>query len=388
MFRLTKGQGLVYTKDIQKEVIADKDGAVTSFLLTLTGIGGITMPDWERMVERLKTEHELSDAELRELIETDEADELLRAAADEVRRERYGDKVYVRGLIEFTNYCKNDCYYCGIRHGNTHAQRYRLSKEQILSCCQEGYLLGFRTFVLQGGEDPYYTDEMICGIVSEIHRQFPDCAITLSIGEKPRESYQAYFDAGADRYLLRHETADEEHYKRLHPDSMSLRNRKECLFALKEIGYQVGAGFMVGSPWQTTENLIADLRFLQELQPDMIGIGPYINHAETPFADKPNGSMELTLRMLSILRLMFPYVLLPSTTALGTIHPLGRELGLKTGGNVVMPNLSPVNVRKLYELYENKICTGEEAAQCRGCLERRVQSVGYEIVTDRGDVKR
>ena len=340
------------------------------------------------LIDKLAQERDLPDQELLELITTTDsaANELLAARADNIRQQYYGKKVYIRGLIEFTNYCKNNCYYCGIRAGNGQAQRYRLTKEQILDCCAEGYRLGFRTFVLQGGEDPYYTDERICDIVAAIRAQHPDCAITLSIGEKERASYQAYFDAGANRYLLRHETATPEHYARLHPASMSLANRKRCLFDLKEIGYQVGSGFMVGSPYQTPANLLADLRFLQELEPDMIGIGPYITHEQTPFADKKSGTAEQTLRLLSILRLMFPYALLPATTALGTIHPNGRELGLKAGGNVVMPNLSPVSVRKLYELYENKICTGEEAAQCRGCLEARVRMAGYEIVTDRGDV--
>ena len=331
---------------------------------------------------------DVSDDELTSLIENDCFNEPLADAADIRRRENYGDEVYIRGLIEFTNYCRNNCYYCGIRRDNRCAERYRLTKEEILSCCDEGYRLGFRTFVMQGGEDPHYTDEIICDIVSEIRSRFPDCAITLSIGEKPRESYQAFFDAGANRYLLRHETADSVHYGKLHPDSMSLENRKRCLFDLKEIGYQVGSGFMVGSPYQRTENLVADLRFLQELQPDMIGIGPYITQAETPFAEFKSGDLNTTLRLISILRLMFPYALIPSTTALGTIHPQGRELGLKAGANVVMPNLSPVSVRKLYALYENKICTGEEAAQCRGCLERRVLSAGYRIVTDIGNVKK
>ena len=340
------------------------------------------------LVERLRQTRDLSDDELRELISSSEYDEALRLNADAVRRENYGDAVFIRGLIEFTNYCKNNCYYCGIRAGNIDAVRYRLSKEEILLCCREGYGLGYRTFVLQGGEDPYYTDELICDIVSAIKAAHPDCAVTLSIGEKPKESYRRWFEAGADRYLLRHETANAEHYGRLHPASMSSENRKRCLFDLKEIGYQVGSGFMVGSPYQTTDDLIADLRFLQELQPDMIGIGPYITHKSTPFRDMESGGLELTLRMLSILRLMFPYALLPSTTALGTISPNGRELGLMHGANVVMPNLSPVRVRKLYELYENKICTGEESAQCRGCLEARVMSAGYRIVTDRGDVRR
>lgn len=340
------------------------------------------------LVDKLFETGDLSDDELKILIESDEFNEPLAEAADICRRENYGDKVYIRGLIEFTNYCRNNCYYCGIRRDNKKAERYRLTKDEILLCCDEGYRLGFRTFVMQGGEDPYYTDEMICDIVSKIKSRYPDCAVTLSIGEKPRESYQAFFDAGADRYLLRHETADPEHYGKLHPEAMSLENRKECLFDLKEIGYQVGSGFMVGSPYQTTENLISDLRFLQKLQPDMIGIGPYITHADTPFAEFKSGNVMLTLRLVSILRLMFPYALIPSTTALGTIHPQGRELGLKAGANVVMPNLSPVSVRKLYSLYENKICTGEEAAQCRGCLERRVESAGYKIVTDIGNVRK
>ena len=340
------------------------------------------------LVEKLKNTRDLSDIELKTLIESDEYDEELRQAADAVRRERYGDAVFLRGLIEISSYCKNNCLYCGLRAGNPHAERYRLSREQILSCCEEGYALGYRTFVLQGGEDPYFTDDRICEIVSEIRMRYPDCAITLSLGEKSRESYERYYKVGANRYLLRHETADSAHYARLHPENMSCENRKRCLFDLKEIGYQVGSGFMVGSPYQTTENLIADLRFLQELQPDMIGIGPYITQKDTPFCDMKSGTAELTLRMLSILRLMFPYALLPSTTALGTIHPMGREMGLRAGGNVVMPNLSPVSVRKKYAIYDDKICTGEESAQCRGCLERRIESAGYRAVTDRGDVRR
>ncbi|MBQ7677328.1 MAG: [Lachnospiraceae bacterium] len=315
-------------------------------------------------------------------------DRYLAKRADTVRRAHYGTNVYVRGLIEFTNHCKNNCYYCGIRRGNGSLTRYRLTKEEILSCTAAGFKLGFRTFVLQGGEDPYFTDTYICDIVSSIKEQHPDCALTLSIGEKDRASYQAFFDAGADRYLLRHETADDTHYARLHPPEMSLKNRMRCLYDLKEIGYQVGSGIMVGSPGQTPETILSDLRFLQKLDPDMIGIGPYLTHNNTPFANEKNGSLALTLRLLSLLRLLFPHALLPATTALGTIHPLGREMGLKCGANVLMPNLSPVDVRRLYALYENKICTGDESAQCRDCLETRVSSAGYQIVTARGDVKR
>lgn len=342
----------------------------------------------EQLIETLRTQRDLSDEELTALITRESDDKDLFAAADAVRREHYGTDVFLRGLIEFTNVCQNDCYYCGIRKSNAQAQRYRLTQEQILHSCENGYRMGFRTFVLQGGEDPRNTDAWVCSMVDKIKTAHPDCAVTLSIGEQSRASYQAYFEAGADRYLLRHETASDAHYRRLHPEEMSLANRKRCLFDLKDIGYQVGAGFMVGSPWQTPKELVADLRFLQELQPDMIGIGPFIPHHETPFADKQSGTLELTLRMLSILRLLFPYVLLPATTALGTISPIGRELGLKAGANVMMPNLTPTDARKHYDLYDNKICMDEEAAKCWLCQEGRVRSVGYQIVSDRGDVRR
>jgi biotin synthase len=339
------------------------------------------------MVEALRKNRDLSDEQLKTLLETGAYDAELTAAADAARRENYGTDVYIRGLIEFTNYCKNDCYYCGLRRGNKKLARYRLEKAQILQCCADGHALGFRTFVLQGGEDPYYDDARLCGIVASIRAAHPDCAITLSVGERSYDAYKRLFDAGANRYLLRHETACAAHYRRLHPEEMLLSSRKECLWNLKEIGYQVGSGFMVGSPFQTAENLIADLRFLQELQPEMLGIGPFIKHQDTPFAQYENGALPLCLRLVSILRLLFPAALIPATTALGTISPIGRELGLKAGANVVMPNLSPASVRKLYALYDDKICTGEEAAECRWCLDRRVLQAGYRIVVDRGDAK-
>lgn len=313
--------------------------------------------------------------------------DFLHQQAREVADGIYENKVYIRGLIEFTNYCKNDCLYCGIRRSNVKANRYRLTKEEILDCCKVGYELGFRTFVLQGGEDPYFTDDRICEIVSAIRTAYPDCAITLSIGEKEKESYERYYKAGANRYLLRHETADEAHYQYLHPKELSLAHRKQCLWELKEIGYQVGCGFMVGSPHQTKDTLYEDLMFIKELQPHMVGIGPFIPQQDTPFAKETAGTMEETLRLLSIIRLIHPHVLLPATTALGTIHPLGREKGIQAGANVVMPNLSPVEVRDKYKLYDNKICTGDEAAECRFCMQRRMESIGYEVVTDRGDFK-
>jgi len=340
------------------------------------------------VVEELVLNKDLSDEKLRILLQSDCYDKDLFFQADIKRREIYGDEVYIRGLIEFTNYCKNNCFYCGIRNGNKCIQRYRMSPDEIIKACDTGYELGFRTFVLQGGEDPFFTDEKICEIVSEIRKRFTECAITLSIGEKGKESYKKYFDAGANRYLLRHETASENHYEKLHPLDMKLQNRKQCLFDLKEIGYQVGAGFMVGSPFQTLNDIISDLRFLQELKPDMVGIGPFISHKDTPFNQYDNGSLELTLRLISIIRLILPHALIPATTALGTIHKNGRELGLQAGANVVMPNLSPRDVRDKYMLYDNKICLGEESAECRNCLERKVSAVGYRIVTDVGNVKK
>lgn len=339
------------------------------------------------LIDKLNESSVLQRDEYIALIERHSEDDAqyLFSLADKRRREYYGTDVYVRGLIEFTNYCKNDCLYCGIRRSNSNAERYRLTQDDILSCCDEGYEMGFRTFVLQGGEDPYFTDEKICRIVSSIKSRYPDCAVTLSIGEKERESYQAYFDAGADRYLLRHETADDCHYRRLHPPAMSPLHRKQCLYDLKAIGYQVGCGFMVGSPFQTAENLADDLLFIKSLQPHMVGIGPFITQKDTPFAEFQSGTLEQTLFMLGLVRLTLPYVLLPATTALGTIHPLGREKGILAGANVVMPNLSPVSVRKKYQLYDNKICTGDEAAECRYCLQRRMESIGYHVVTARGD---
>lgn len=342
----------------------------------------------ERDILELAEKHDLPDDKLLALIRGTELDDMLASEADKVRRRIYGNDVYIRGLIEISNYCKNNCYYCGIRCGNSLVKRYRLDKDEILSACEEGYELGFRTFVLQGGEDPHFTDEVICSIVSEIRHRFPNCAITLSLGEKPRDSYKAYYDAGANRYLLRHETADEAHYAMLHPEGMSLAERKRCLFDLRDIGFQTGSGFMVGSPYQTAENLMSDLRFLMQLKPDMVGIGPFLVHKQTPFADRENGSLTLTLRMISILRLIFPYALIPATTALSTIAPRGRELGLMRGANVVMPNLSPIRVRELYKLYENKICTKEESAQSLELLKRQVDSIGYKVVTDIGNVKR
>ena len=345
---------------------------------------------YKKICEKLIKNHSLSLEEYERLIEErdTEAAELLAKEAVKVSQSIYGNQIFVRGLIEISNICKNDCLYCGIRRSNKNCERYRLSPEEILECADVGYQLGYRTIVMQGGEDGFFTDEVVCELIKKIKEAHPDAAVTLSLGERSLESYQRMFDAGADRYLLRHETADKEHYEKLHPDFMSFENRMECLKNLKEIGYQVGCGFMVGSPYQTNKHLAKDLKFIEEFQPDMCGIGPFIPHHDTPFKDEPQGTVELTCFLLSVIRLIHPPVLLPATTALGTINPLGREKGVLSGANVIMPNLSPVAVRKQYELYDNKICTGEESAECRGCLENRMKSIGYEISLSRGDIQK
>ena len=347
------------------------------------------MADLYTLIDRLAAGDRLTHTDYVSLINerTPETAAYLAAKAVAKRQEIYGNDIYIRGLIEVSNICKNDCLYCGIRAGNPHCDRYRLTEEDILSACEEGYELGFRTFVLQGGEDGYFTDERLTSLLTAIKSAHPDCAVTLSLGERSRESYQTLFEAGADRYLLRHETATKSHYERLHPSNLSFDNRMRCLRDLREIGYQVGCGFMVGSPYQTSDDIARDLAFIAEFKPDMCGIGPFIPHKESIFADFPAGTLELTCYLLSVIRLIHPPVLLPATTALGTIHPEGRELGILSGANVVMPNLSPASVRKKYMLYNDKISDGAESAQSKNELCRRMDAIGYEVVTARGDAK-
>lgn len=345
------------------------------------------MNELTTLADKLNETNELSREEWITLLSgcTPELSQYLFRLARRERERYYGKDVYIRGLIEFTNYCKNNCLYCGIRRDNRNVHRYRLTEDVILACCREGYSLGFRTFVLQGGEDAFFTEKRLVSLVEKIRAEFPDCAITLSAGEWKRESYQAFFDAGADRYLLRHETYNAWHYGKLHPPELTAKARQRCLWDLKEIGYQVGCGFMVGSPFQTTSHLAEDMLFMKELNPQMVGIGPFIPHHDTPFAGEAAGTLELTLFLLACIRLMLPKVLLPATTALGTIHPKGRELGMQAGANVVMPNLSPPDVRGNYLLYDNKLCTGEESAQHLKELKERMEAAGYQIVTARGD---
>lgn len=342
--------------------------------------------DLQNTLERLEQTRDLDDESLKKLITLEESAPLFERALAR-RKAIYGNQVYIRGLIELTNYCKNNCYYCGLRAA-THCERYRLTIEEILRCTEVGYGLGFRTFVLQGGEDPWFDDERLCAIVRAIKAQHRDCMVTLSVGERSMASYRALFEAGAGRYLLRHETATPEHYARLHPAEMRLAHRLQCLKDLKAIGYQVGSGFMVGSPYQTLEHLVADLRFLQSIDPDMIGIGPFIPQKTTPFAKFPAGSVAITLNLISILRLMFPHALIPSTTALATLSEDGRERGLLAGANVVMPNLSPLRVRALYAIYDNKAAFGAESAQALDALRSRLAPLGFEVVVDVGNVRR
>lgn len=343
----------------------------------------------KNLIDKLHQEQILSAEEFRALLtnRSEETDLYARELADQVRQQVYGNQIYVRGLIEFTNYCKNDCLYCGIRRGNQNAVRYRLTLSQIMECCKMGYELGYRTFVLQGGEDAYFNDERMCEIIRSIKKEYPDCAVTLSLGERSEESYRAMHKAGADRYLLREETSVPEHYAMLHPKQMSLENRLHCLEILKKTGYQTGCGFMVGSPGWQLEYLARELCYIKKLRPHMIGIGPFIPHKDTVFAKETGGSLDLTLNLVAMLRLMNPNAMIPATTAVGTIDPRGREKAILSGANVVMPNLSPVSVRKNYMLYDNKLCTGDEAAECRKCLDARIRSIGYEIVTDRGDYR-
>lgn len=339
------------------------------------------------IVDELRLNHWIPEAGIKYILlskDKNETDYLIEQAGL-VRHRVYGNRVFIRGLIEISNFCKNNCYYCGIRCGNSSVQRYRLKAEDIIKCTEYGYELGFRTFVLQGGEDLYFTDEVMCKIISDIKRIHKDCAITLSLGERTTESYQAMFDAGADRYLLRHETSDKEHYSKLHPESMNYDNRMKCLKDLKRIGYQTGCGMMVGSPYQTIDNIVDDLKFIHRLKPEMVGMGPFIPHAQTPFADMKPGTAEMTIKLLSIIRLMFPNILLPATTALATITDNGRELGICAGANVVMPNLSPEYAREKYTLYNNIARKGPEAAEGLRLLSNQLKKAGYELEIGRGD---
>lgn len=340
-----------------------------------------------RLCDRLEAERSLAVSEYVELMSeySEQNLEYISEKARSARNKVYSDNVFLRGLVEISSFCKNDCLYCGLRKSNPDAMRYRLDKGQILDCCNQGYTLGLRTFVLQGGEDAHFTDERICDIVCDIKKLYPDCAVTLSLGERSKESYKRLFEAGADRYLLRHETADSRHYAKLHPKNMTLENRIACLENLKEIGFQTGCGFMVGSPFQTLENIAQDLKFIEKFKPHMVGIGPFIPHSRTPFAQYEKGSVQLTLLLLSIVRLLNPNVLLPATTALSTVSENGHILGLNAGANVIMPNLSPTDVRKKYSIYDGKKHTETQAAENIARLQNELENAGYRFEISRGD---
>ena len=339
-----------------------------------------------KIIDKLYETNNATREELEFLLENlnDDSKKYLIEKSNLTRMKVYGDKVYLRGLIEFTNYCVRNCMYCGIRASNKNAERYRLTIDEILECAELGDRLGYKTYVLQGGEDPYFTDDIMVEIISKIKRRFPENAITISLGERSYESYEKMFKAGADRYLIRHETATKELYEKLHPGA-SFENRRRCLEDLKKIGYQIGSGFMVGLPGQKVSDLVNDLLYVKELNPHMVGIGPFISHKDTPLKNEKNGTLEDTITLIAILRLLLPTALIPATTSLGTINPLGRELGIKAGANVVMPNLSPTSVREKYSLYDGKICTGDEAAECRRCIEGRINRAGFKVEVSRGD---
>ena len=341
----------------------------------------------KNLVDKLYENKNLDREELYALLSNfSDVKEYLFKKADKVRKSVYGNNVFIRGLIEISNYCENDCFYCGIRKSNNKVCRYRLNKEEIYECAKKGYEIGFRTFVLQGGEDLYFDDDLLVEIISNLRKTYPDCAITISLGERSKESYLKLFEAGANRYLLRHESINKHHYSKLHPKNLTIDNRIRCLQDLKDIGFQTGAGMMIGSPFQTLENIVDDLLFLKKHNFEMVGIGPFISHKDTPFKDMPNGDVELTLVVLAIVRLLLPNVLLPSTTALNTIN--GRNMGIKVGCNVMMPNLSPNNVRDKYMLYDNKISSNLEAGENLKSLQNELNLIGYNIVIDRGDYKK
>ncbi len=338
------------------------------------------------IIEKIKNNGAVTNEEIKALLLSEREDaKYLFDAASKVRQAVFGNSIYIRGLIEISSFCKNDCLYCGLRRSNKNAQRYRLTKEDIISRAELGHSLGFRTFVLQGGEDAYFTDEVMCDVVSSLKEKFPDSAVTLSIGERSFESYKKLKEAGADRYLLRHESSNADHYARLHSPEQKLDTRLKCLTDLKSLGYQVGCGFMVGSPYQTLDDVVNDIRFCVSFGAHMVGVGPFIHHSDTPFKDFPNGSVELTLRCLAVLRLMMPKVLLPATTALGSISCDGRERGIMAGANVLMPNLSPIDVREKYSLYNGKLSTGIESAEGLSSLAEKLSGIGCEISVSRGD---
>ena len=343
----------------------------------------------KKLIDFLSEKHYLTEEEYLFLIKNrnEEIAGYLQKKADETRKSVYGNKIFIRGLIEISNICKNDCYYCGIRSSNKNCERYKLSETDILSCCENGYKLGFRTFVLQGGEGVFSAD-IISDIVKKIKEKYPECAVTLSLGEYQKSDYEKMKNAGADRYLLRHETICKKHYEKLHPQNMSYENRLRCLKDLKDIGFQVGSGFLVGSPYQSDEIIAKEFKFIEEFSPEMCGIGPFIPQKDTPFKNKKSGTAEETAYYLSIIRLIKPNILLPATTALGTIKNGGRELGILSGANVLMPNLSPEMTRKKYTLYDNKLSTGVESAEQIENLKEQIKNIGYEIVIDKGDIKK
>ena len=330
------------------------------------------------IIQKAKETHELSRDEIIALLKDDSINEELFKAADEVRKKYLGDEVHLRGLIEFTNICKRNCMYCGLRRDNKSLNRYRLSHEEIIDFAKKAVSYGYKTLVLQGGEDDYYTVERLVPIVKDLKAL--GVALTLSIGERPFEEYEALKKAGADRFLLRIETTDKELYEKLDP-GMSHENRIQCLKNLRKLGYEVGSGCLVGLPGQKIESLADDILFFKELDVDMNGIGPFIPNEDTPLKDAEGGQFELALKVMAIVRLLLPDINIPATTAMETLNKQGRVIALQCGANVVMPNVTEGEYRKLYALYPGKICTGDTPAHCRGCISGKIRGIG-RIVSD------
>jgi len=339
------------------------------------------------LVDTLRDHHELAPDQYMALLTMHDSQdvEYLIGQAREVAQQQFGRGIYLRGLIELSNVCRNDCLYCGIRRSNRHVARYTLTREQALASCEQGYHIGFRTFVLQGGEWGEERSQWIAELISDIRQNWPDCAITLSLGEHPRETYALWRAAGADRYLLRHETHNARLYSLLHPRELTIQHRLQCLEWLKELGYQVGAGIMVGAPFQSLKAIVEDIQYLVDFKPHMIGIGPFIPQSDTPLGRFPAGSVDLTARLYAIMRLAIPHALIPSTTAMATMASDGRCRGILAGANVVMPNLSPMDYRSQYALYDNKASLGAESAQGIKLLEEELMTIGYHIDWSRGD---
>lgn len=319
--------------------------------------------------------------EIIEILKDESKNDWLFSLADKIRHDNVGDGVHLRGLIEFSNICKRSCKYCGLRAADKFIDRYRISSDEIVSYAEHAVKTGYKTIVLQSGEDEYFTTDRICEIISRIKKL--GAALTLSIGERSFEDYKAFKESGADRYLIRIETTDRNLYKKMHPH-MDFDNRLRCLKDLKTLGYEVGTGCLVGLPEQSIDSLADDILFFKEIDADMVGIGPFIPHPHTPLKDASNGSFILALKVMALTRILLPDINIPATTAMETLNPNGRIIALKSGANVVMPNVTTTEYRAKYEIYPNKICINENPDKCRECISAKIKSIGRTVSTSYG----